>query len=741
MKRRIRRIIVFVIIIAVVGAAGIFAYLLYQETSNRNPYTTIQSDAVFVFRTDNLSRGWKELSGTEFWKALKNTPKYESINKTANKLDSIIARNKTVYRLLENRPVMVSAHMTGTYDYGIKITVDLLKASKIVFLKDFALQILRLYGYDYVKMKYKGQEIIQVMDKEKAESFYMAFIDNIMVTSFQQSIIKETIDLEEKKSLARSNEFQKAKNNISSVGLLRFYFNFDRMKDFIRVYQDPSNYKSLIKTTKAAGYMALDLNAETKRLTLQGQTSYHDSIVSPYIKTLRDIKPKKAKAFSIVPRQTAVYLSFTFKDFANFHSRLVENYKTIDSASYKTYVKGREQINKILNVDIEEKLTSWIGQEIAFLKLQPGHKTNVKDAVVCIQADDVGQAHQSLDKLNEQIRKNLPAKFESHEYLGRQIYYLNISGFFRFLFSNLLSKIDKPYYTFLEDQVIFSNRIENLYRMIDAYVKGQTLASNDKYMDFASGINSRSPVNIYINTPSALEFLYSHANTRTRNQIKENKEVLASFSRIGIQIKPGNTTIETNLLLDYDQDALYQTALDKLENKATDLYSLKLQKKDFSPKIPENYTEHSTFITLYYADSIKTRAEGKLKRGKPDGTWRFYYPSGNIKAVVDYKKGKVENKAFFYYNHPSQPLLCEAQFDNNELEGPYREYYKNGNLKAKLTFDNNRADGAAVFYYTNEGVKIKGKYKKGNKKGNWTYYTPEGKEYDKKYMRKTNNVP
>lgn len=736
MKRKVTRIFIIVIIVAVVGGAGIFAYLIYQETSNRNPYTTMSEDAVFVMRTDNLSRGWKKLTNTKFWNTLKKTEKYESITRTANKLDSIITKNKTVSRMLQNRPVMLSAHMTETYNYEIKFTVDLLKASKVIALKDFALQIIRLYGYDYVKMNYKEQEIIEIVDKENSGSFYLSFIDNIMVISFSQKVIKETIDLEEDKSLAENEGFRTAKNKVSSVDLLLFYFNYDKLEDFIRVYQNPANYRSMINTSRAASFMALELGAESNRLILEGQTSYHDSIVSPYIKTLRNIKPSKPRAFPVVPQQAAVYLSFTFQDFPRFHSMLLDNYKKIDSASYHSFQERMKQINKILDLNVKNQLTSWISNEIAILKLQPDHKTGFKDAVACIQTDDMEEAQESLETLNKHIKKNLPAKFESRDYLGYPIYYLNISGFFKFLFSDLLSRIEKPYYTYMGEYVIFSNKIENIYKMIEARVKEQTVAINDEYMNFVSDISSKSPVNIYINTPPALKFLLSHANPRTKTQIKNNKEVLASFSRIGIQVIPKSRTIETNMLIDHDKNALYKTSLTELESQATELYSLKLREKDYFPDIPKEYQEHSTFITLYYKDSVKVKAEGKLKQGKPDGKWRLFYPSGNIKAVVNYNEGEIENKAFFYYDHPEQPLRCEAVFDDNELEGPYKEFYKNGNMKAELTFDNNQANGKANFYYTNEILKVEGKYKNGSKKGNWTYYAPDGKEYDKKYWRK-----
>lgn len=737
MKRKIIRILVALIITSAVGAAVVFAILLHQESSNRDPYTVIPEDAIFLIRSDNLSRGWEELTGTKFWKTLEKTEHYENITNTAASLDSIIQKNKTVYRLLEDRPVMVSAHMTSTYDYKMLITADLLKASKVVFLKDFAFQILKLYGYDFVKMDYNEHQLIEVVDKDKAESFYMSFIDNIMVVSFSQEVVKKAIDQKPETSLANNKAFNKAKNNISSVGLLRFYFNYSKLEDFIRVYQNPAEYRSLIDGLNAASFSAFDFDVSEHQIVLEGQTSYRDSI-SPYLQTVKQIRAEKPSAFRVVPKQSAVYLSFAFHDFSEFHSILKKQYIRQDSSGFAKYEKSINQLNKILNTDVEKHLSSWIGNEIAFIKLQPNQKTKIRNAVVCVHAEDIDNARKELSSLNDQIKKNLPAGFKAKQYHGYPVHYLNISGIFRFMFSDLLSKIDKPYYTFINDYVVFSNSITDIYRMIDAYVREQTLIFDDSYMDFVSEVHKKAPLSVYVNTPNAMKLLYSHANTRTKGKLNENNQVISSFSRIGLQFIPGSETIKTNLVISHDENALFKTRLQELETEATELYSLKLQAGDFLFKVPEEQEDNSTFVTLYYEDSVSIKAKGKLKRGRPHENWRLFYRSGNVKAMIPFKRGDVEGKAFFYHDVEGQPLLCEAEFDNNELDGSYKEYYKNGKLKASLSFRNNEEDGKAKFYYPSETIKIKGNYKDGSKKGSWKYYAPDGQEFDKKYWKTKN---
>ncbi|MCF8217506.1 MAG: hypothetical protein K9I29_09595 [Bacteroidales bacterium] len=734
MKSRQFRLFILLILFLILSVLIYFSYIWFQETHNRSPYSVIPDDAIFVLHTNNFSKAWEESTESDFWKSLKETERFAEIDQSVTAIDTIIKNNKTVARLLENRPILISAHMTSTYDYKSLITVDLREVSKIAYLKDFALPVLKAYGYDYSKMTYNKNELIQVSDKDKATSFYISFIDNLMIVSFNEKLIKHTLDKKDNATLADAPKFNEVRNQTSQWSTFRVFFNYNKLEDFIRVYQNPAQYKAITDGLKYADFSGFDLNISDHNILLEGQTSL-DIAASDLMKDLNQINPGKPAAFKILPQNTALYLSFTFRDFNNFQNVLEKQYKLQDSLAFNNYKKRVEQINKLLNINIEDYLTSWIGNEIAFLKLQANQKTKIKNSVLCLQAQDITQAENKLAELNEQVRKKLPAGFESKNYHGYPVYYLNINGLFRFFFSDLLSRIDKPYYTFINDYVVFSNNISDIYRMIDAYIVEETLLFNEEFMDFTSSLNNAAPLSIYVQTPETMKFLYSHANTRTKTQLEKNKEVITAFSRAGIQFIPASGNINTNIAIQHDPYGLYKMNLRQMESATTELYSITLKSKDFNINIPEKQSKNSTFLKLHYDESDIVKASGKLKRGTPDGNWRFYYPNGNIEAVVHYDKGTIDGKAYFYYNSNEQNLRCEAQFSDGELDGLYKEFYKNGKSKATLQFKNNQRHGDADFYYPGGELKIEAKFKRGSKKGKWKYYTPDGKEYDRKYWR------
>lgn len=63
-------------------------------------------------------------------------------------------------------------------------------------------------------------------------------------------------------------------------------------------------------------------------------------------------------------------------------------------------------------------------------------------------------------------------------------------------------------------------------------------------------------------------------------------------------------------------------------------------------------------------------------------------------------------------------------------------YYENGNPKVSVELDGKIMDGAYIEYYENAVIRIKGRFRSGQKHGTWKYYKPNG-EFD--YKEKYNN--
>lgn len=85
-----------------------------------------------------------------------------------------------------------------------------------------------------------------------------------------------------------------------------------------------------------------------------------------------------------------------------------------------------------------------------------------------------------------------------------------------------------------------------------------------------------------------------------------------------------------------------------------------------------------------------------FKDGVRDGvTEQFYYDTGKLKVLANYKSGVLNGEFKQYY--PNGQLQGETTYLNGELDGEYKQYYENGNLQLKITIKNGQMIDKQMF--------------------------------------------
>jgi antitoxin component YwqK of YwqJK toxin-antitoxin module len=166
--------------------------------------------------------------------------------------------------------------------------------------------------------------------------------------------------------------------------------------------------------------------------------------------------------------------------------------------------------------------------------------------------------------------------------------------------------------------------------------------------------------------------------------------------------------------------------------------------------------------------------EGNLVKGVPDGTWKTWFPNGQLKSLRHYSADLFfKVKEDIELNHPkiSRFVLTERYkkegekilqvlsagysfrvpkksppsdlemlvnqngqlsfgyhppFVNMLHHGLYVNYFENGNVQDSGYYKEGLRNGL-WFHYLTDGTFWKGLYKNGNRINDWKYYSPEGK--------------
>jgi antitoxin component YwqK of YwqJK toxin-antitoxin module len=82
---------------------------------------------------------------------------------------------------------------------------------------------------------------------------------------------------------------------------------------------------------------------------------------------------------------------------------------------------------------------------------------------------------------------------------------------------------------------------------------------------------------------------------------------------------------------------------------------------------------------------------------KASGECIFYYPSGKVRLISEWKDGKEDGEQKAYYETGEVKLISYAK--NGIREGKQTEYYLSGKIKSIRTIKNGVSDGEVKLYY------------------------------------------
>ncbi len=711
----------------------ISAYLIYLKffasRGNVDAFNTVPKESVFIVETTNLSEAWSAINRSELWQHLIRTNYFGELNKDIKIVNSFLDSNIVANTLFKDRKLIVSAVMASPRDWDFLFSVDLDKGSATLKVLDNLIDLIKGYNVTRIRMRSRGRryEIIKMTDKKNPQSsIYISFDDNVLLVSFDANVIEKSIEESKDKHWKKDKKFTEIMSADPGRKLFKIYINYSNLNAFSRTFltkEDP--VISMISSSLC--YSVLDLDFTENMILLDGFANI-DSVGS-YIHTLAKVKPGRLSSYSIMSNQTAAFVSISFDNYMNFYTGLIDEYKKTSPKDVEELNKYMRLLKNVIKIDINRDFFSWIGNEIALYKIRPLSKVSrAEDVVLVINAKNIDDAKAGMSHIVNQIRKWSPFKFKSYEYNGFEINYLKQKNFFKPFFGKLFEGIEEPYFTFIEKYAVFSNSEKVLKQIIDDYNAGRTIANNDKFQGFIDEFEVKSNIAVFINMPKMYPTLYYYTPYEDKKDLKENEELIKGFDYIGFQLVSRGDMFKTSLFTQYDSSAYYEDLTELLNAKAgSNNFSEYIDTLGFLISLPKKLPD-GKYSEYFDPAKKELKIEGNVVNGKPDGLWRTYYQSGNIKSAFTYTKGHVEGVGFFYYDDVANTLRAQVTFKDDEPDGLYKEYYDNGARKANILFNEGEKEGDASFYYKTGEIQIKGKFSSNKRQGRWLYYDENGKK-------------
>lgn len=665
-----KKFFLWTLLLIVVGGGSFLAWHFLSPYKKVEIYNVIPAKPVFIIETDDSYQMWESLTESQIWAVLSKHSLFANFGKGIKMMDSIIQRSPKLARYIGKRNMVVSMHILQKGKYDFVYAIDLRRISKLLPVKDFLTGFLS--DYKLKTIPFGGHDIYQLKDKEENQLIYLAFLDNILVASFTQKLLEQSITQLDDPGLAKDLNFIAIRERIKGTGMLRLYINYAQIDDYLNtmlVSPDP-NLRQMSKSLFYSG-LALDITGDNL-IACEGYTNYNDTIASSYRAMIRSGSGKTG-LLDVLPQQTASTVSLGFEKFTLYYDNIFANLDEVPK-SYAESEATLKQVEKYLKIDVRENIMDWIADEAAMVHLAPMGLGRSNEFAVFLKARNIGDARENLDYVMKQIKKRTPVKFQQVEYNGYVINYLSMKGFFKLLLGKYFQKLDKPYFSYIGDYVVFSNHPQTLKIIIDGVTKDRLLAGVEDYKPFSRNFSRKSNVLAILHTEQFIKSIQNQVTASTWANFETNKEYILCFPYFGFQLEADGAVFKTKLMVQFS------------ENRTREI-------------IDNNVISVDSIVP---ADSTGTLSEEQIEA----------IVKKMLLGVDDYFPDDPKLKVY-RETYPNGQTRVEFQLRDGFRHGDYTEYYENGNLKINGQYDGDHKDGTWKIYDENEKILKKIHFKDG----------------------------
>jgi hypothetical protein len=666
-----RKFFLYLLLLIVLALGGLVAWIYLRPVPQNDALRLIPQNAVFVVQTNQARQAWDEIRQSQLWQHLSRQASFADIDAQGRYLDSLLTDNRALFELFDGQFITTSIHQTDRYKWDLLFCADLGRAANLGVLDQVFNPLFRAVGYEAQTFQYRDHKLRRLVDpNEPADTLFLTLVDNLLVLSYSQRLMVDALNEADRGWLPAQPKFAEVQTELGREAQFALFVQYEFLQRFLDVFLADPEAEAELEFRKAnqmlsaeemaeieyaergsllAGihkllaFTATGLQVEGEWLRLRGATSVADT-TGPMMKALLGSKPTKRVADAIAPARAGLYVGLQFDDFGRFYERYTALYAAEDSAGYAEYLSGRSWMEKWFGLDLQQELFSWFGQEIALVALAPDSTstTGAAEHVLIIHTPDVTAARAGLEQIAQRIGARSPLRVRKAEYLDYKIHRLAVKGLFKLLLGKLFAQFDLPYYTFVDNCLVLTNRQHTLQRVLDDFQAGQTLSSNDAYDAFQREFDGRGNLWVYMNMPQLFPTLGDQLEADSWLAAQRNVEYLAAFRQTGFQLVAGPTSFKTLLQTRYQAPS---------PSEVTDLLIAANSRgtgPDFSPGQPPLNGRH----VLYFSNKT-VRAIAFFKDGKLHGEYMDYHKSGINKSRGRYRDGQRVGVWYFYRKNGS----------------------------------------------------------------------------------------
>ena len=411
---------------------------------------------------------------------------------------NLIVKNTPFRTILTTEKIIAAAELSrlGNYDflYIVKTKDENAKIEQFTRLNEY---------YNPIPHNFKGQ-IIYEFKLPNNDILAISMINDLILFSRESILVEQGIEQYKnyRTSITHQVGFKAIQQELSTGNqVVKVFCQTEFISLVEEIFSTPTQVSTLQNINKFADWVGFSWQTEDKKLALSGSFHLKDNYLSAV-----EISPSQkyfSKIATYLPSNIAIAFQWKFE----------KDTYLIEKSEYKNYWK------------------SWATGNILYAIIQPTQADFKNDVVLLVENSDPKECKTKLKEWSSEL-----GELKSKKYLNTEIFQVTKTDFLKPLLGLDLNTIQNPYYTILNNYVLFSNSEATVKGMIDRYNFNQTLPQNFNYLTTLKDAPDKKQGYFYADMNYMLSFFPAFLNLKTEEEVQKVYQQWKNLTTTGLRL-------------------------------------------------------------------------------------------------------------------------------------------------------------------------------------------------------------
>ncbi|SMD03569.1 hypothetical protein [Pedobacter africanus] len=366
--------------------------------------------------------------------------------------------------------------------------------------------------------------------------FYLGLKQDLAILSHSERQVQSVLTKDTEKKDDKFIAYIQESNRFTKNSLAQLYINFNDVPALLKNIIAGKLNGELAVLNRQNAFASLSYNFSKDKVLLTGTTLVNDQ--NSYYNLFSSLQSKKITIQNILPATTSSYTIFAIDDYAGWREKL--NNWFLSRQEDKKISQRMASINTNYHLNLENIFPRYFKDQLVTFQLSTSEKIG---AISLTNGDKMMQLLLDLSEdYNEHIKTFKEADL--------------LYAYFGLAFSNF----KKPYYSIIDNYMVFANNAGTLERFLNSYRDNQLLISNPAYVSAGNQLPENANIIFYVDHHNSSAIFQKQVFLPYYKHLLSEKG-LKKYESFTYHLSGDKGKFQTNILINKQPEVLQKDSL------------------------------------------------------------------------------------------------------------------------------------------------------------------------------------